>query len=83
VKNVKEVLGPAIIKGNFNVGTDLEKIDDLMKSLDGTKEKRKLGANAVLGISMACARAGAAEKVGGFLILFPLLTISYLQAHGG
>jgi enolase len=31
--------------------------------LDGTKGKKNLGANAILGVSMACARAGAAAAV--------------------
>lgn len=35
-----------------------------MISLDGSKNKSRLGANAILGVSMACARAGAAMKVG-------------------
>jgi enolase len=34
-----------------------------MRQLDGTKGKKKLGANAILGVSMACARAGAASLV--------------------
>jgi len=39
--------------------TDQEKIDDLMIKLDGTKNKSRLGANAILSVSLACARAGA------------------------
>jgi len=39
--------------------TDQKKIDDLMIKLDGTKNKNKLGANAILSVSLACARAGA------------------------
>lgn len=38
-------------------------IDDLLIKLDGTPNKGKLGANAILGVSMAVAEAGAAEKV--------------------
>ncbi|MFW5852737.1 MAG: phosphopyruvate hydratase [Nanoarchaeota archaeon] len=41
---------------------NLSGIDKKMIELDGTKNKKKLGANAILGVSMACARAGAAEK---------------------
>lgn len=37
-------------------------LDNAMINLDGTKNKDKLGANAILGVSMACARAGAIEK---------------------
>ncbi|HEB01398.1 MAG TPA: phosphopyruvate hydratase [Candidatus Portnoybacteria bacterium] len=39
-----------------------EKIDDCLIRLDGTKNKSKLGANAILGVSLACARAVAREK---------------------
>merc|ERR1712042_42370 len=38
------------------------KIDDLMLALDGTENKSKLGANAILGVSMAVCKAGAAHK---------------------
>merc|ERR1712088_760801 len=39
-----------------------EKIDGLMLALDGTENKAKLGANAILGVSMAVYKAGAAHK---------------------
>lgn len=39
-----------------------EKIDEAMIKLDGTKNKNKLGANAILSVSLACARAGAIAK---------------------
>ena len=39
---------------------DQKKIDDLMIKLDGTPNKKKYGANAILGISMAVTRALAA-----------------------
>lgn len=48
----------------LKVETDQKKIDELLNDLDGTKNKSDLGANAVLGVSMACARAGAASLVG-------------------
>ena len=63
VQNVEKVIAPALIKEGFNVATDLKKIDEFMIKLDGTPDKKKLGANAILGVSMATARAGAAEKV--------------------
>ncbi len=37
-------------------------IDDLMLKLDGTENKSSLGANAILGVSMAACKAGAAHK---------------------
>lgn len=56
VKNVNEVLGPKII--GLPAHQQL-KIDNLMLELDGTDFKSKLGANAILGISLAVARAAA------------------------
>lgn len=61
VKNVNEIIGPALIKANVDV-TDQGAVDKLLLSLDGTDNKSKLGANAVLGVSLAAAKAGAAEK---------------------
>ena len=46
-----------------------EKIDGLMLALDGTDNKNKLGANAILGVSMAVCKAGAAHK-GGYTTFF-------------
>ncbi|KAE8422311.1 enolase [Aspergillus pseudocaelatus] len=62
VTNVEKVIGPELIRQRFNVGDDLAKIDRFMIQLDGSKNKSRLGANAILGVSMACARAGAAVK---------------------
>ncbi len=59
VKNVNNVLGPKI-SGMDALG-QLE-IDELMIHLDGTPNKAKLGANAILGCSMAVARAAAAAQ---------------------
>ncbi len=60
VNNVNEVIAPAL-KGVD--GTDQPLVDKLMIDLDGTYNKGKLGANAILGVSMAVARA-AAEETG-------------------
>jgi enolase len=60
VKNVNEIIAPALLAQNFKV-TEQEKIDHFMLSLDGTKNKAKLGANAILGVSIAVCKAGAAE----------------------
>ncbi len=56
VKNVEKKIAPKL--AGFDIGKQ-EKIDELMIKLDGTKNKSKLGANAVLSVSLACARAGA------------------------
>jgi len=59
VGNVKSVLAPAVIG---MAADDQEKIDEKMISLDDTPNKGKLGANAILGVSMAVTRAAAASR---------------------
>lgn len=61
VKNVNEVIAPALIKENIDV-KDQSKVDEFLIKLDGSQNKSKLGANAILGVSLAVAKAGAAEK---------------------
>ncbi|KAI7969913.1 hypothetical protein EIK77_006861 [Talaromyces pinophilus] len=61
VANVNETIGPAIIKENIDV-KDQSKVDEFLIKLDGTANKTNLGANAILGVSLAIAKAGAAEK---------------------
>jgi len=58
-ENVNKTLSKALIGHEVS---DQEGIDDLMIALDGTRNKSKLGANAILGVSMACARTAANEK---------------------
>ncbi|MFH1582902.1 MAG: phosphopyruvate hydratase [Candidatus Falkowbacteria bacterium] len=59
IKNVEKKIAPKLIGVEV---TGQEKIDDLMIKLDGTKNKSKLGANAILSISLCSARAGALTK---------------------
>eukprot|EP00026_Physarum_polycephalum_P005253 Phypoly_transcript_05284.p1 GENE.Phypoly_transcript_05284~~Phypoly_transcript_05284.p1 ORF type:complete len:430 (+),score=77.53 Phypoly_transcript_05284:627-1916(+) len=59
VKNVNEILGPAVIGLD---PTNQSALDQKLIALDGTDNKSKYGANAILGISLAAARAGAAHK---------------------
>ncbi|WP_368652623.1 phosphopyruvate hydratase [Ornithinibacillus sp. 4-3] len=56
IDNVNEVIAPEIV--GFDV-TRQNIIDQLMIELDGTKNKSKLGANAILGVSMAVAHAAS------------------------
>ncbi len=60
VENVNEVIAPELVGYD---ALDQLGIDQLMIELDGTPNKAKLGANAILGVSMATARA-AAEALG-------------------
>mmetsp|Transcript_34532 Transcript_34532/g.47194 ORF Transcript_34532/g.47194 Transcript_34532/m.47194 type:complete len:444 (+) Transcript_34532:378-1709(+) len=59
VSNVNDIIGPALIGKD---PADQEGIDKIMLDLDGTESKAKLGANAILGVSLAVARAGAGKK---------------------
>lgn len=56
VRNIDEVIAPEIIGAN---ALDQAQIDRVLLDLDGTKEKSKLGANAMLAVSLATARAAA------------------------
>ncbi len=58
VENVNSVIGPELIGMDSR---DQIGIDQLMIELDGTENKEKLGANAILGVSLACAYAAASE----------------------
>ncbi len=58
VKNVNEKIAPRLLGLE---GSEQIYIDNLMIKLDGTKNKGKLGANAILGVSLAVAKASAME----------------------
>jgi enolase len=60
VKNVNEVIAPALVNMDAEEQTV---IDHTMLKLDGTPTKSKLGANAILAVSMATARASAASQI--------------------
>ncbi len=59
VKNVNEIIAPAIMGMDASRQTEL---DEKMLALDGTPNKDKLGANAILAVSMAAAHAAANAK---------------------
>lgn len=88
VKHVNETIAKAL------QGMDVTKqgaIDEALLSLDGTEAKKNLGANAILGVSLACARAGAAfyhmplyryiGGVAGTLLPMPMMNILNGGAH--
>ncbi len=58
VGNILETIGPALVGRD---ATRQEEIDQLMADLDGTPDKSALGANSILGVSLAVARAAAAS----------------------
>ena len=88
VKNVNEVIAPAIIGMD---ATMQRAIDKTMIELDGTPTKSKLGANAILGVSLAVAKAAALELglplyryIGGtnaYVLPVPMMNIINGGAH--
>ncbi len=88
IENVKEKLGPELLGVSVQ---DQVMIDQMLRQLDGSENKSKLGANAILGISLACARAAAQDVglplyryVGGsqaFKLPVPLMNVLNGGAH--
>ena len=88
ITNIKDQIKPAVV-GLSALGQ--EALDDLLIELDGTPNKRNLGANAILGVSMAAARAAAQsegkplyEHLGGadaVTLPVPMLNIINGGAH--
>lgn len=56
VENIENIIHPALLGKDV---TKQEMLDGILKKLDGTENKSKLGANAMLAVSMACAKAAA------------------------
>ena len=59
VNNVNNIIAPVLLGKEAN---NQKEIDQLMIELDGTETKSKLGANAILGVSMATLKAAALDK---------------------
>ncbi len=88
VKNVNEEIGPKLIGMQ---SSDQTGIDRFMIDLDGTENKSRLGANAILSVSMAVAKASAAERelplyrylggVSASLLPVPLMNVLNGGAH--
>ena len=75
IANVNNIIAPKLIGLD---PTDQEKIDQTMIELDGTDDKSKLGANAILGVSLAVSRAAAMSKK---MPLYAYLNELYRQIH--
>jgi len=58
IANVTDIIAPKLV--GF-AATRQREIDGLLIDIDGTKDKSRLGANAILGVSMAAARAAASD----------------------
>lgn len=88
VKNVKEIIAPALLGAD---AADQAGVDRRLIELDGTPNKSKLGANAILGVSLAAARAAAQafqmplyRYIGGInasILPVPLMNIINGGAH--
>ena len=86
VANVNDVIAPALRQAQI---ADQRALDHRLGELDGTPNKARLGANAILGVSMAAARAAAAsqriplrEYLGGGVVLpVPMFNILNGGAH--
>lgn len=61
VENINNIIAPELLKSKLEVCQQRE-IDNLMIGLDGTENKSRLGANAILAVSIACCKGGAAKK---------------------
>ena len=73
-KNKNYFLGKSVLKAVKNINTvinknlknvkisDQKKIDEILLELDGTENKKKLGANALLAVSLAASKASASSK---------------------
>ncbi len=59
VENINKTIAPALVGRD---GADQPQLDRLLRDLDGTPNKSRLGANAILAVSMAAARAAAISK---------------------
>ncbi len=70
VNNVNTIISKAIIRKEF----DQRKLDDTLIALDGTANKGKLGANAILGVSMAFAHACAKSSKKSLAVYFNKLS---------
>ncbi|VDN02517.1 unnamed protein product [Thelazia callipaeda] len=61
VKNVNEIIAPVLVAKKLEP-TQQKEIDKFLLQFDGTENKSKFGANAILGISLAVCKAGAAHR---------------------
>jgi len=93
VGNVRSIIAPALIDVD---ATDQAKVDQIMMELDGTENKSKLGANAILAVSLAVAKAAAISQRQTYYqhfamlagnsemkIPMPLMNVQNGGAHGG
>ena len=88
ISNIEKVIAPKVLGSD---AFDQRKLDEVMIALDGSANKSKLGANAILGVSLAVAKAAAKSKnlsfysfIGGAdanLLPVPMMNILNGGAH--
>ena len=86
IRNINSIIAPEIINRSFN---SQEEIDDFLMRLDGSENKSKLGANSILPISMAFAKASRlvhghelySRKDEKYILPVPLLNLINGGAH--
>ncbi|XP_041963134.1 gamma-enolase-like isoform X1 [Alosa pseudoharengus] len=61
VGHINDTIAPALVQSGISV-EEQGKLDNMMIEMDGTDNKSKFGANAILGVSLAICKAGAAQK---------------------
>jgi len=61
IENINAIIAPAVVAKGLDP-VDQRGLDNFLLALDGTENKSKLGANAILGVSMAATKAAAAAK---------------------
>jgi len=74
IKNVNEIIAPALIGKNIE---NQKELDEILIKLDGTKNKSNLGGNAIIGVSIAIAKACA--KVKGMGVFEYLRTLENIK----
>jgi len=61
IDNINQIIAPCLV-GKLVDEANQAEVDKLLISLDGTPNKSRLGANAIIGVSMAICKAGAGKK---------------------
>lgn len=77
MNNVKTILAPSLIAAKMDINHQ-DQIDRLLLDLDGTENKSKLGANAILACSMACVKASAENSVNPRFIVIKLIFVYFV-----
>src|SRR5665811_357620 len=78
ISNIERVIAPNLIGVE---ATKQQVVDKIMIDLDGTQNKGKLGANAILSVSMAVAKAAAKSSTLPLFLYLRAVSYTHLRAH--